>query len=110
MPILTRRQAMAGALAAGLACAMRESAAEALPALRDLAAAKGILYGSCVQEAQLAAQNDFTALVLRQCAAVVPENEMKWQWMSHAPGEEDSPIPDRIVDGLPRPPPRCWSP
>jgi endo-1,4-beta-xylanase len=98
MPVLTRRQAIAGALAAGLACAAREGEAAAPAALRDLAAAKGILYGSCVQEAQLAAQDDFTALVLRECAAIVPENEMKWQWMSHAPEEEDFSIPDRIVD------------
>jgi endo-1,4-beta-xylanase len=51
-----------------------------------------------VQEAQLAAQDDFTALVLRECAAIVPENEMKWQWMSHRPRAEDFSIPDRIVD------------
>jgi endo-1,4-beta-xylanase len=66
-------------------------------ALRDLAAAKGILYGSCVMEAQLVASDDFTALLLQQCAALVPENEMKWQWMSHRPGEEDFSVPDRIV-------------
>jgi endo-1,4-beta-xylanase len=76
----------------------REAGADAPPALRDLAAAKGILYGSCVQEAQLAVHDDFTALLLRECAAIVPENEMKWQWMSHQPGEEDFSIPDRSVD------------
>lgn len=98
MPVLTRRQATAGALALLLAGRAREAGAEAPPALRDLAAEKGILYGSCVQEAQLAAQDDFTALLLRECAAIVPENEMKWQWMSHLPQEEDFSIPDRIVD------------
>jgi endo-1,4-beta-xylanase len=67
-------------------------------ALRNIAAAKGILYGSCVMEAQLAAKDDFTALLLEQCAVVVPENEMKWRWMSHQPGEEDFSVPDRIVD------------
>jgi endo-1,4-beta-xylanase len=98
MPVLTRRQAMAGALAGVLAGRAREAGADAPPALWKLAAAKGILYGSCVQEAQLAAQDDFTALLLRECAAIVPENEMKWQWMSHAAREEDFSIPDRIVD------------
>jgi GH35 family endo-1,4-beta-xylanase len=95
MPVLTRRQAMVSALAALLADCPREAGADAPPALRDLAAAKGILYGSCVQEAQLAVHDDFTALLLRECAAIVPENEMKWQWMSHQPGEEDFSIPDR---------------
>ncbi len=98
VPVLTRRSAMAGALAALLAPGSRQAAANAPPALRDLAAAKGILYGSCVQEAELAAEDDFTALVLRECAAIVPENEMKWQWMSHRPDEEDFSVPDRIVD------------
>jgi endo-1,4-beta-xylanase len=98
MPVLTRRQAVVGALAALLADCPREATADAPRALRDLAAAKGILYGSCVQEAQLAVHDDFTALLLRECAAIVPENEMKWQWMSHQPGEEDFSIPDRIVD------------
>jgi endo-1,4-beta-xylanase len=98
MPVLTRRQAMAGALAALLPGRPREGEADASPALRDLAAAKGILYGSCVQEAQLAARDGYTALLLRECAAIVPENEMKWQWMSRRPGEEDFSIPDRIVN------------
>jgi endo-1,4-beta-xylanase len=98
MPILTRRQTMAGALAALLIGKSRTEGADAPPPLRDLAAAKGILYGSCVQQAQLAAEDDFTALLLRECAALVPENEMKWQWMSHRPGEEDFSVPDRIVD------------
>src|SRR5258708_3222798 len=97
-PVLTRRQVMASALAALLAGRSQEAGAGPQPALRDLAAAKGILYGSCVQEAQLAAQDDFTALLLRECAAIVPENEMKWQWMSHRPDEEDFSIPDRIID------------
>jgi endo-1,4-beta-xylanase len=66
-------------------------------ALRKLAAAKGILYGSCVMAAQLAAKDDFTALLLEQCAVLVPENEMKWRWMSHHRGEEDFSVPDRIV-------------
>ncbi len=98
IPGLTRRQALGGALAALVAGRCEEAKADAPPALRELAAAKGILYGSCVQEAQLAAHDDFTALLLRECAAIVPENEMKWQWMSHRPGEEDFSIPDRIVD------------
>jgi endo-1,4-beta-xylanase len=98
MPVLTRREVLGGALAALVAGRAVEAQAEVPPSLRQLAAAKGILYGSCVQEAQLAAQDDFTALLLRECAALVPENEMKWQWMSHRPNEEDFAIPDRIVD------------
>jgi endo-1,4-beta-xylanase len=97
-PVLTRRQALAGALAAALASGARAAGADEPPALGKLAAEKGVLYGSCVQEAQLAAADDFTALLLRECAALVPENEMKWQWMSHRPDEEDFSVPDRIVD------------
>lgn len=96
--ILTRRSAVAGALAALLPLGRAEGAAAAPSALRDLAAAKGILYGCCVQNAQLAARDEFTALVLRECSAIVAENEMKWQWMSHHPDEEDFSVPDEIVD------------
>jgi endo-1,4-beta-xylanase len=98
VPVLTRRAAVAGAATALLRVRPLQAAADTPPALRVLAGAKGILYGSCVQEQQLAANDDFTALLLRECAAIVPENEIKWQWMSHRPDEEDFSIPDRIVD------------
>ena len=61
MPVLTRRQAMVSAVAALLTDCPREAGADAPPALRDLATAKGILYGSCVQEATTASiQPSFT--------------------------------------------------
>jgi hypothetical protein len=46
MQVLTRRQALGGALAALVAGRSGEAKADAPPALPDLAAAKGILYGS----------------------------------------------------------------
>ena len=97
-PTATRRQVIAGALAMLFAGRSSTAAAEVPAALRDLAAAKNMLYGTCVQEPQLAAQDDFTALVQRECSVLVAENAMKWQWMSHHPSEEDFSVPDQIVD------------
>lgn len=68
-----------------------------LPALRDLASAKGILYGSCIAASQVAAHDDFTRLVAQQCGALVAENEMKWQQMSGRAGAENFVLGDEIV-------------
>jgi endo-1,4-beta-xylanase len=67
-------------------------------ALKDLARAKGILYGTCISASQIAAEDDFTTSMLRECACIVPENEMKWWSMSDHPDQEDFSVPDRMAD------------
>jgi endo-1,4-beta-xylanase len=95
-PMLSRRRLLAAPLLP--LARLGVAAADEAPPLKDLARAKGILYGCCVTAAQLAAGDDFTALVLRECACLVAENEMKWQWMSHREGEADYTMPDRIIE------------
>src|SRR5262245_17557150 len=66
--------------------------------LKELARDRGILYGTCISVGQIEAEDDHTALVLRECDCVVPENEMKWWSMSDNPDGEDFSVVDQMVD------------
>jgi endo-1,4-beta-xylanase len=89
-----RRRVLAGGLAA-LGASIAGTPASAVhasetAALRRLAAAKGLLYGTTIAAAQITHDPAFAALVLRQAGLVVPENDMKWQDMNRgAPGQDD---------------------
>src|SRR5450432_1734166 len=99
----SRRRLIAG-MAAGLFashCPVLERPVFALgarEALRATAAARGILYGSTIAATQATADDDFTDLVRRECAALVTENELKWGNICDAPGEYDFARADAIVD------------
>ena len=95
---MSRRNLLPAALSPLLALSVCPATRSAAPPLKELARAKGISYGSCISAAQLATQDDFTALVLRECDCIVPENEMKWWSMTHRPDEEDFSVPDRMMD------------
>lgn len=94
---ITRRGVMAGI---GAAIMARQCSAEAAarPALRAIAARRGILYGSCIAADQVRADDDFIALVRRECAVLVPENDMKWSFISSAPEVYDFTRADAIAD------------
>jgi endo-1,4-beta-xylanase len=95
---LTRRQVIAG-LAGGVAVLpLTGFAGEAREALRATASTRDILYGSTIATGQVLADDDFTALVRRECAALVTENELKWGNICDAPGEYDFAPADAIVD------------
>ncbi len=99
MSFPSRRDLILGSLA-GLAASSLPSwapAAEVRPPLRDLAMAKGLLYGTTVADVQLFPGDDFTDLVVREAACIVPENEMKWFLMSEHPDQADYEVPDRMV-------------
>ena len=91
---------LAGGVAAGLAGVLAEPGdAAASSALRRLAAAKGLVYGTTISAAQIDSDPAFVALVLQQSGLVVPENDMKWQDMNRgAPGDDDFGPADTVVD------------
>src|SRR3546814_8626951 len=80
----TRRQALAGL--AALPVAVRSGPA-ADPALDALARAGGRRFGSAIawnprnRDSGSVQNPAYAALVRRECGIVVPENEMKWQWL-----------------------------
>jgi endo-1,4-beta-xylanase len=90
---MTRREVIAGAGAAALLA----PPAAARPALREIAATRGLLYGSCILASQVRADDGFTALVRRECAALVTENDLKWSFISAAPGQYDFTRADAIA-------------
>ena len=77
----SRRSLMAGA-AATLAVAPLAGLvqAEARPyrSLKDLAAEKGLIFGSAVNTRQVRSDPDYRRILERECAALVCENETKW--------------------------------
>ena len=103
MTVPTRR----GVLAAGLAVLgtsaagmrpRRGRAAESV-ALRQLAAEKGLIYGTTIAAAQITGDPPFVDLVRQEAGLVVAENEMKWQVMNRgAPGDADYGPADTIAD------------
>jgi len=88
-----RRRFIAAGLAAlgsGIGCALPlcGHAGETM-ALRKLAAAKGLLYGTTISARQITGDPRFVDLVLRQAGLVVAENDMKWQVMSRGGRGDD---------------------
>ncbi len=94
-----RRRVLAGGLAAlGAGIAAPALAAAESTELRRLAAQKGLLYGTTISAAQITHDPAFAALVLRQAALVVPENDMKWQDINQgAPGDDDYSRADTVA-------------
>lgn len=71
-----------------LASALIASGARAAgPGLRDIAAARGLLFGSEIRRASLAAEPALAALLLRECGAIVPGHEAKWDHVQPQPGK-----------------------
>jgi endo-1,4-beta-xylanase len=90
---------MIAGMAAGLLALQRPAVARGgREALRAIAASRGILYGSTIAADQVRKDDDFLALVRRECAVLVTENELKWGNISEAPGEYDFAPADAIVD------------
>ncbi len=76
---VTRRRALLGtaALFASLGLGSSPLAAAATP-LKLLARRRGLFYGSAVQLTHLQQEADLTDALAGECAAIVPEWEMKW--------------------------------
>jgi endo-1,4-beta-xylanase len=98
----TRRDFLLG-LAAGAALA--PGAGAALdgwpeldgPPLGVRAAAKGLAFGTAVQQNQLASDPDFAETVRREATMVTPEFELKWATVRPSPSEERFDAPDALV-------------
>ena len=61
----------------------------ALSSLREVAASRGILFGSMVLKKTLATVPKYADLVAQQCGIIVPGNELKWDALHPAPGQFD---------------------
>ena len=100
-PVLTRRQQLAG-IAGGLvmgALPAHLHAAAAEEPLKDLAARKGIMFGTAISAGRSSPMADpgYGALVARECAVLVPENEMKVYVLGNDPQTLNFDPADRIA-------------
>jgi endo-1,4-beta-xylanase len=98
----TRRQFSLGLLAAALPLPARAARAGWPeldgPPLRARAAAKGLLFGSAVQQNQIASDQGFAEAVRREAALVTPEFELKWAAVRPTPSQDRFEAPDRLLD------------
>ena len=79
-------------LAAGVALAARPRSKqserpEQVPALCQLAASCGVLFGTMVEASRLHADPAYAAIVARECAVIVPGTEAKWAATERREGE-----------------------
>src|SRR5215467_4458108 len=93
MTMLGRRRFLTGSVAAlgggALSVAGRGGRASETVVLRQLAAEKGLIYGTTISAEQIETDRSFVGLVLRQSGLVVAENEMKWQVMNRGTADDD---------------------
>lgn len=69
-----------------------------VPALRELAQARGLEVGTAVKAAALGDDAAYRETLVRHFAVVTPENEMKWKAIAPREGEFRFEAADRIVD------------
>jgi endo-1,4-beta-xylanase len=100
-PNAPRRQFLAGVVASTLSAAalpLKLSAAET-PALKALAADRGLLFGTCVGAVRNGSLADprYMEIVKRECSVLVPENELKSYTISPERGQYNYEPGDRIA-------------
>ena len=104
--LIDRRTAVVAGLAAGAAACVRHI--DPIPprpnSLTRLAARSGRRFGSAVAWGAPGADRgsfanpDYARILERECALLVPENELKWQWTRPGPATFDFRQMDAIVD------------
>ena len=81
--MISRRSFLAAA-SAGALCRPAFAASQPEPPLRDIAAARGLLYGSYLDWWDFQAQRDYEALAARECGVMV-SSRMDWDHLAPGP-------------------------
>ncbi|MBV8337634.1 MAG: endo-1,4-beta-xylanase, partial [Alphaproteobacteria bacterium] len=98
-PFVAAGMAAIGSGVLGLPAARGRASEEKGIVLRQLAAEKGLVYGTTIAAAQITGDPAFIDLVREQAGLVVAENEMKWLVMNRgAPGDDDYGPADTIAN------------
>ena len=101
---LTRRESLAGAGAFIAAAASPSLAARAAGSLDQLANSSGRRFGSAVMwtppgvDAGSLTNPRYAAILERECSLLVPENQLKWQWVRRSRDSFDFRAFDAIAD------------
>lgn len=86
---VTRRAVLSGIGATALLGSLRPALGAEEQSLKARAARHGITFGSAVSAASLKDFPELGAAIARDCAVVVPENEMKWGWTENVRNRPD---------------------
>jgi endo-1,4-beta-xylanase len=65
--------------------------------LKDLAAQKGILFGSAVNSDHMKEDKDYANLIAEQCAIITPSNELKMKYLQPSPNTFHFDVGDWLV-------------
>jgi endo-1,4-beta-xylanase len=101
---LTRRESLAGAGAIVAAAASPSFAATSPGSLNQLANSSGRRFGSAVAWAPPGTDTGsftnprYASILERECSLLVPENQLKWQWVRRTPNAFDFRAFDAIAD------------
>ena len=101
---LSRRESLVGATALMAATYSPAFARTQFASLDSIAQNSGRRFGSAVMwtppgiDAGSITNPRYAALVERECSVLVPENQLKWQWVRRAPGTFDFRAFDQIAD------------
>jgi endo-1,4-beta-xylanase len=93
------RRALLIAAAAGAACrpAVAASGPQAAPSLRDIAAERGLLYGSYLDLWDFHSEPDYEALAARECGLMV-SSRMDWDHLAPTPAKQEFSEVDQDYD------------
>ena len=101
---LTRRESLAGASALMVAASSRALAVTPFQSLSSIAQRSGRRFGSAVMwtppgiDAGSITNPRYAELVERECSLLVPENQLKWQWVRRSPDSFDFRAFDAIAN------------
>ena len=76
-------------LAGVLDSAPAAASSRTLSSLREVAASRGILFGSMVLKSTMVSVPKYSDLVAQQCGIIVPGDELKWVSLRPSPGQFD---------------------
>lgn len=84
---ISRKRMIATVAGATAALVLPPRSSSAGVTLQAAAASTGRYYGSAVRTKELQAEEDFRNAVVRECAQIVPEYEMNWNWIEPQYGQ-----------------------
>lgn len=76
---------------------MRLADTDTSASLREWAAMKGLIYGAATQAHMLSSNPQFASSFVRECAMLVPEDELKWKSLRPSPNSFDFTRSDRLA-------------
>ncbi len=95
---ISRREALAGAGALALASDTLPASAAPDQGLRDIAKARGLLYGCAVNAGEATfADARLMSAISRECSILVPENQLKWGSLERVRGKLNFAEADRLA-------------